>query len=93
MVEVDITGPSLDKLPIYARLGVREVWRYAGGRMEVLELRGEEGYEATSESGVLPPLTNDVLTRFVEEGLTSRRPDWVRKVRAWARDRDSRSDG
>ncbi len=81
--EADLTSPSLDKLPIYAGLGVREVWRYAGGRMEMLELRGE-GYEAITESGVLPPLTSDVLTRLVEEGLTSRRPDWVRKVREWA---------
>jgi len=32
VVEVDVTSPSLDKLPVYARLGVREVWRYADGR-------------------------------------------------------------
>jgi Uma2 family endonuclease len=90
--EADLTNPSLDKLPIYARLSVREVWRYAGGRMEVLELRGES-YEAVTESHALPLLTSEVLTRLVEEGLTSRRPDWVRKVREWARGRVARSDG
>ena len=93
VVEVDITSPSLDKLPIYAWLGVREVWRYVGGRMEILELR-EEAYETMPVSGVLPPLTSDVLTRFIEEGLTTRRPDWARKVREWARSREAgRSDG
>ncbi len=91
VIEVDITSPSLNKLPIYARLGVREVWRYADGRMEMLELRGEN-YETIIESGVLPPLTREVLTRLIEEGLTTRRPDWVRKVREWARDA-RRSDG
>jgi len=50
---VDITSPSLNKLPIYARLGVREVWRYADGRMEVLVLRGE-GYEAIVASSCRP---------------------------------------
>lgn len=29
VVEVYITSPSFDKLSIYARLGVHEVWRYA----------------------------------------------------------------
>ncbi len=92
VVEVDITSPSLNKLPIYARLGVREVWRYADGRMEVLVLRGE-GYEATVESVFLPSLTNEALSGFVEEGLTTRRPEWARKVREWARSRDARSGG
>jgi hypothetical protein len=32
VVEVDITHPSLDKLPIYAVLGVPEVWRYTDER-------------------------------------------------------------
>ena len=87
VIEVDVTNPSLDKLPIYARLGVAEIWRYAGGRMEIL-LRneaGEEGYETAAASGFLPALTTDVLTRFVEEGLATRRPAWARKLREWAR--------
>jgi Uma2 family endonuclease len=31
VVEADLTSSSLDKLTIYASLGVAEVWRYAGG--------------------------------------------------------------
>lgn len=89
VVEVDVTNPSLDKLPIYARLGIAEVWRYiAGGRMEMLELRGGS-YGAIAESRVLPFLMGDALVRFVEEGLTTRRPTWVRGVREWARRRSA----
>ena len=29
VVEVDLTNPSLSKLPIYAHLGVAEVWLFA----------------------------------------------------------------
>jgi Uma2 family endonuclease len=93
VVEVDITNPSLDKLPIYARLGVAEVWRYAGGRFAVLGLEGEGGYAEMAGSRFLPVLTRDALARFVEKGLTTRYPDWARKVREWARGRDARSDG
>ncbi len=88
IVEVDVTSHSLDKLPIYARIGVPEVWRYAGGRPEILGLRGEaggEGYEPLPESRVLPPLTNDVLARFVEGGRTKEPATWARAVREWAR--------
>ena len=94
VVEVDITNPSLDKLPIYARLGVAEVWRYAGGRFAILGLEDEGGgYAEMAESRFLPVLTREALARFVEEGLTTRYPDWARKVREWARGLDAKSDG
>ena len=93
VVEVDVANPSLDKLPIFAQVGVAEVWRYAGGRMEMFGLRSEElRYEAITESIVLPPLTEAELARFVEEGLKTRRPDWVHRVREWARDRARRPE-
>lgn len=88
VVEVDVTNPSLDKLPIFARLGVGEVWRLAGGRLEILAPdETGEGYEVVSGSRVLLPLKVEDLNRLVEKGLTSDRPAWVREVRGWARGR------
>ncbi|HEX5915925.1 MAG TPA: Uma2 family endonuclease [Rubrobacter sp.] len=86
VVEVDITSPSLDKFPIYARLDVPEVWRYDGERVVVYELRDTE-YVEVANSLALPWFTSDILTRLVEQGLTMRRTSWVRKVREWARGR------
>jgi Uma2 family endonuclease len=83
VVEADLTSSSLDKLPIYAKLGVAEVWRYAGGRPQILGLHGES-YELMAQSRALPPLTGEDLARFVEEGLTKGRPEWVLRVRRWA---------
>ena len=91
VVEVDITSPSLDKLPIYARLDVPEVWRYSDGRLSVFELAnevsaGEEPrYASALESQFLPGATGDALTRFVAEGLSLDRRLWRRGVREWAR--------
>jgi Uma2 family endonuclease len=42
VIEVDITSPSLDRLPIYAHFGVPEVWRYDGERVIIYELRSTE---------------------------------------------------
>lgn len=90
VVEVDITSPSASKLPIYASLGVVEVWRHDGDRLTVLELRqNREGYYAEiPESAFLAParVSGESLTRFVEEDLTSGRPAWTRRVRDWARE-------
>ncbi len=47
VLEADLTSSSLEELPIFARLGVAEVWRYAGGRPEILGPIGE-GYERMS---------------------------------------------
>lgn len=84
IIEIDITSPSLDKFPIYARIGVPEVWRYDGKRIAIFELKGDK-YAEVLESAVLPPLTGDILSRFARESTTSRRRDWMRKVREWAR--------
>ena len=86
VVEVDITNPSLDKLPIYARLGVPEVWRYDGERLTVFGLRGE-GYAEVAESSVLPPLTSEALSGLIKESASLDIADWVRGVREWARER------
>lgn len=84
VIEIDITSPSLDKHPIYARLGVPEVWRHDGKRLAILRLDGTD-YAEVAESKVLPPLTEDVLSGFVERGKSMRRTAWLKEVRKWAR--------
>ncbi|MGH3147445.1 MAG: Uma2 family endonuclease [Rubrobacter sp.] len=85
VVEVDITNPSLDKLSIYARMGVPEVWRYDGRRVSVLIL-GEQGYVEAARSAALRPVTGEILSRFVEESKTLERRAWMRNVREWTRE-------
>lgn len=91
VVEVDIMSPSASKLPIYARLGVPEVWRHDGDRLAILGLRRQEGaepyYDEIPESALLTPVRvpGETLTRLVGEGLASGRPAWTRWVREWAR--------
>ncbi len=47
VIEVGITSPSLNKLPNHGQIGVTEVWRYDGGRLEILRLESTE-YTAVS---------------------------------------------
>jgi Uma2 family endonuclease len=84
VVEVDITSPSLQKLPLYARVGVPEVWRYDGERMTIFRLAGD-GYVTAEESAVLPGVTGRDLIRLLNESVGQRRTLWLRGVREWAR--------
>lgn len=85
VVEVDITGPSISKFPIYALPEVPEVWRHDGEKVEISTLGDSEEYVEVSESSLLPSVTSRVLTKFVADGLEMERPAWARKVREWAR--------
>lgn len=70
-VEIDVHHDSLFKFPIYAALGVPEVWRYDGQHLTISVLR-EGQYVTTPQSQALPLLTGQVLTEFLtrlrEEG-------------------------
>lgn len=85
VIEIDITSPSLDKFPIFAQAGVPEVWRFDGTRLAVYELAGGS-YRERDTSVAFPMVAAADLTAFVRESETTARPEWVRKLRAWARD-------
>lgn len=86
VIEVDMTSPSLAKFPIYARLGVPEVWRYDGEKLRIHGLDEDAGYAEIQRSSVLPTLTADVLTRFIQRSGTLDWLAWVREVRGWVKD-------
>lgn len=84
VIEVDITSPSVDKLPIYAAFGVPEVWRCVNNTVTILAL--EDGvYTEQDHSLSLSNLTTTTLNEFLVDGIISRQRPWLRRVRAWAR--------
>jgi Uma2 family endonuclease len=83
VIEIDITNPSLDKLPIYAAVGVIEVWRYDGEVFTIHRLKGHK-YVKAKESSLLQGVTGKDLLRFIAESQSLKRTDWLRRVRQWA---------
>lgn len=84
VIEIDITHPSLDKLPIYAAVGVPEVWRYNGQVVTIFTL-GQEIYSPSHASTILPGVTSADLSRFIVVSKQLTRPAWLRQVGEWAR--------
>ncbi len=84
VIEIDITHPSLNKFPIFAGLGIPEVWRYHRQALTIFKLEGGT-YGAQLASELFPGVTGEDLTRFISESQRMKRTEWLRSVREWAR--------
>jgi Uma2 family endonuclease len=87
-VEIDITSTCLNRMGVYAGLGVPELWRFDGTTLEVYLLGAGGEYEPAPGSRALPFLPLDevvpLLHRSAELGDDRQ---VVRSLRAWVRER------
>jgi len=84
VVEVDITRRSVDREPVYAAIGVPEIWRWDGKRLTCLEL-ADGAYRARATSLAFPFLAPAKLTRFVHMREKDGENETLRKFRAWVK--------
>lgn len=64
-IEVEWTSNRIDKLQIYRRLGVGEVWYWRRGRIEIYGLEVDR-YRGLERSRVLPGIDLELLVRFLD---------------------------
>ncbi len=84
-IEIDLTTSSVDKLGIYAALGVPEVWTHDEKGIAVYQLRKGGKYVLTRTSIVLPTLRVPELNRFLENVGTMSETQIVKSFRDWVR--------
>jgi Uma2 family endonuclease len=84
VIEIDLSHPSLPKFPIFAQLGIPEVWRWDRTGFHIFRLmRGQ--YVERPTSTALPGVPATSITEFLDESRTLDRLSWLRRVRAWVR--------
>lgn len=86
VLEIDLTHPSLDKLPIYAAVGVPEVWRYTNDHLVMYRLT-EGTYTVVETSGVLPDVAREDIQHWIDVSQQMPRATWMKQVQGWAQDR------
>jgi Uma2 family endonuclease len=84
VIEIEITQSAIPKLPIHAEFGVREVWRFDGERVGMLQLAAGQ-YRPVDSSEALPLLTAETVTEFMRLSASLRRTEWMRQLRDWGR--------
>jgi Uma2 family endonuclease len=77
-IEIDITRRSIDREPIYAGLGVPELWRFDGKRLHVLHLTARKKYVRRARSLSFPFLPMADFEKFV---LRIKDKDQIRVLR------------
>ena len=63
-IEVVVTSEGIDKLEVYKRLAVGEVWFFQNNQFAVDHLR-DENYELVAKSELLPNLNLSILAEYV----------------------------
>ena len=80
VIEVEITSSAIRKLKLFAAMGVPEVWRHDGERLQmVCLLRGQ--YQPISSSQALPGLTVETIDAILEKRFESGETALVREFR------------
>ncbi|MCT7952194.1 Uma2 family endonuclease [Ancylothrix sp. C2] len=83
-IEIDITSSSIDRLTLYASLGVPEVWRYDGTRLIIYQLE-ENGYVEADVSRTFPFLPQTEIMRFLDLRKTTKEKALLRLFRRWVK--------
>jgi Uma2 family endonuclease len=84
-IEVDVTRSSLNRMSIYAKLGVPEVWRLDDDDLSFHELDQSGQYQPIPRSKSFPLITPADLCRFLALRAQLDENEVARQFRAWFR--------
>jgi Uma2 family endonuclease len=90
-LEIEVSRSVLDRLTIYARLAVPEVWRWDGsGPVRWLALDAAGHYAEVAQSRAFPMLPAGELERFLAMRTASSETRLLQAWRQWVRDQIAR---
>lgn len=82
-IEVDVTSKT--QLAAYQTLGVRELWRYENGQLQISVLQNGE-YVDSDTSPTFPGVPiPEIFSQFIQQSLTEGRSPMLRAFRQWVR--------
>lgn len=90
-LEIDVTSKSLSRFPIYARLGVPEIWCYDSGELKIYQIYQLDGkeYIEVQISSIFPTLPIQEIPKLIEKHHYSGRLSLRKAVREWVREKST----
>lgn len=82
-IEIDVKHSSLDRMGIFAAMGIPEVWRYNGQKLEMY-LPQNEAYEISEVSGVFRGVKSADLDAILKTGQKSTRKEFLALIDAYS---------
>lgn len=92
-IEIDVHSSSLDRMSIYAALGVPEVWRWSREELtaHILDKNGE--YLLVRESRALPQFPRTQVSEILEQRQTANETVLIREFRNWVQEQAGKGAG
>ena len=87
VIETEVSRSAVKRTRIYAALGVPEIWRWRKGGLTAYSLGTDGKYIEREFSLNLPKLRVKDLEPFIDFELAADETAWIRKFRAWVRER------
>jgi Uma2 family endonuclease len=85
VIEIDITHSAIDRMEIYAAMGVPELWRWDNGTLRFWVLQRQQ-YQQVQNSVTFPQLSGTDLEAFIALGDQTDQTTIIRRFRAWVRE-------
>jgi Uma2 family endonuclease len=84
-VEVEVSRRLIPRVPIYAAMGIPEIWCYDGKKLSVCHLQQQGQYVEAEQSKVFPMLPMPELARHLAQRDQMDETQLVRSFRGWVR--------
>jgi Uma2 family endonuclease len=81
-VDITITACSIDRIAIYAALGVSELWRWHEDALHILRLTLDGQYAVISSSQALPGFPCEGLVQLIQRRTSTDETTLIREFRA-----------
>ncbi|MEB3279000.1 MAG: Uma2 family endonuclease [Lyngbya sp.] len=85
VIEIDLSRSSMDKMAIYAELGIPEVWRWRNGNLSVHLLQDGKEYIESETSLAFESFPVKELIKFITPDLQKGENARMREFRKWVR--------
>ncbi|MEC4814751.1 MAG: Uma2 family endonuclease [Scytonema sp. PMC 1069.18] len=84
VLEVEYSRPKVDKLKLYASMGILEFWRFNGSTLRIYTLSGGQ-YSEVQLSPTFAPVPVQEIPRFIQESRKNGQIATTRAFRNWVK--------
>ena len=88
-IEIDVKHSSLNRMGIFAAIGIPEIWRFDGEELTIYLLQ-DGVYKESETSSVLPKVNAERVSELIEIGRNSSRRVFLSKIKEYTNELKSK---
>jgi hypothetical protein len=92
-IEIEITRSAIDRMGLFAAIGIAQIWRFDGDNLWVEVLQADSTYRRADRSPTFPWAPLDEIVPFIEPNPTMGYLAVIAAFRQWAREKRSQQGG